>query len=200
MDNELKKFREDAAKKYEQYRQQKEAEEAVKAFEESEKVANELKITQESDAINSFFIEIDTAINELKTSDDIFLILQIIQTRIISIIELLREHNRLSEIQDKVLIFVEIMNNLHANKTKDITYVSQVNTIVKNIFELCEVEIEIELMDTSEDDDFAMKLQAEMYNMNINENNIGGAEDVGPIGINNNGFVVGGGGETGGIN
>ena len=54
MDNELKKFREDAAKKYEQYRQQKEAEEAVKAFEESEKVAKELKITQETEDINTF--------------------------------------------------------------------------------------------------------------------------------------------------
>jgi hypothetical protein len=200
MNNELKKFREDAAKKYEQYRQQKEAEEAVKAFEESEKVAKELKITQETEAINTFFIEIDTAINEIKTSNDIFLILQIIQTRIISIIELLREHNRLNEIQDKVLIFVEIMNNLHSNKTKDITYVSQVNTIVKNIFELCEVEIEIELMDTSDDDDFAMKLQAQIYNENINENNIGNNEEGGPIGINNNGFLVGGGGGTGGFN
>ena len=83
MNNELKKFREDAAKKYEQYRLQKEAEEAVKSFEESEKVAKELKIIQETEDINTFFIEIDTAINELKTSDDIFLILQIIQTRII---------------------------------------------------------------------------------------------------------------------
>jgi len=189
----LKLAREQAKKKHEKYLQEKkekedaelaklaeleaqlmaEAEAEKKALD-SENEAKTLKFTEETENIDVFFIELDETINELKKSNDIFLILQMIQTRIMSVIELLREHNRLPEIQDRVLIFVDILNKSHEdkNKTKDSTYVSQVSNIVKNIFELCEVDVEIEAMDTSEDDEFARKLQEEMYSMNFYQDDI----------------------------
>jgi len=191
--DQLQLARELAKKKHEKYLQEKkekedaelaklaeleaklnaEAEVEKKALD-SENEAKTLKFTEETELIDVFFIELDETINELKKSDDIFLILQMIQTRIMSVIELLREHNRLPEIQDRVLIFVDILNKSHEdkNKKKDTTYVSQVSNIVKNIFELCEVDVEIETMDTSEDDEFARKLQEEMYTMNFYQDDI----------------------------
>jgi len=189
----LKQVRELAKKKHDKYLQEKKEkedaelaklaeleaqliaeEEAKKKALDAENEAKTLKFTEETELIDVFFIELDETINELKKSNDIFLILQMIQTRIMSVIELLREHNRLSEIQDRVLIFVDILNKSHEdkNKKKDTTYVSQVSNIVKNIFELCEVDVEIEAMDISEDDEFARKLQEEMYTMNFYQDDI----------------------------
>ena len=189
----LKQARELAKQKYEKYLQEKKEkedaelaklaeleaqliaeEEAKKKALDAENEAKTLKFTEETELIDVFFIELDETINELKKSNEIFLILQMIQTRIMSVIELLREHNRLPEIQDRVLIFVDILNKSHEdkNKKKDTTYVTQVSNIVKNIFELCEVDVEIETMDTSEDDEFARKLQEEMYTMNFYQDDI----------------------------
>jgi len=149
-------------------------EEAKKKVLDAENEAKTLKFTEETELIDVFFIELDETINELKKSDDIFLILQMIQTRIMSVIELIREHNRLPEIKDSLNILYKILDKSHEdkNKKKDTTYVSQVSNIVKNIFELCEVDIEIETMDTSEDDEFARKLQEEMYTMNFYQDDI----------------------------
>jgi len=210
--DELKKFREEAKNKYEKFRQEKEAAEAAKIAEEiakqaeideaieaqrliqaSEDAAKSLKFSEESENIDVFFIELDESINELKASNDIFLVLQMIHTRIQSVIEIVREHNRLPEIQDRVLVFIEIMNKTHADssKKKDPTYVSQVSNIVKSIFELCEVDVKIEGMDTSEDDEIARKLQEQMYTMNFFENEIveddnlfGGNVNIGIGGVN----------------
>jgi hypothetical protein len=184
----LKEARELAKQKYEKYLQEKKEkedaelaklaeleaqliaeEEAKKKALDAENEAKTLKFTVETELIDVFFIELDETINELTKSDDIFLILQMIQTRIISVIELLREHNRLPEIKDSLNVLYKILDKSHEdkNKKKDTTYVSQVSNIVKNIFELCEVDVEIETMDTSEDDEFARKLQEEMYTMNF---------------------------------
>jgi hypothetical protein len=212
--DELNTYREIAKQKYEKFRLEKEAKEAAdnakmkeaqdelyaamaaeQALLDAENAAKDLKFTQEMEEVDVFFIELDESINELKSSDDIFLILQIIQTRIQSIIELVREHERLSEIQDRVLVFVDIMNKSHedSSKKKDSTYVSQVSSIVKSIFELCEVDVEIEAMDTSEDDEFARKLQEEMYSMNFYDNNPIGATGA----TGHNGSENGGGGGNG---
>jgi hypothetical protein len=167
-------------------------EEAKKKVLDAENEAKTLKFTEETELIDVFFIELDETINELKKSDDIFLILQMIQTRIMSVIELLREHNRLPEIKDSLNVLYKILDKSHEdkNKKKDTTYVSQVSNIVKNIFELCEVDIEIETMDTSEDDEFARKLQEEMYTMNFYQDDI-----IGNLGATGGG--VAGGGATG---
>jgi len=189
----LKEVREIKKKKHDKYLQEKKEkedeelaklaeleaqliaeEEAKKKALDAENEAKTLKFTVETELIDVFFIELDDTINELTKSDDIFLILQMIQTRIISVIELLREHNRLPEIKDSLNVLYKILDKSHEdkNKKKDTTYVSQVSNIVKNIFELCEVDIEIEPMDTSEDDEFARKLQEEIYTMNFFQDDI----------------------------
>jgi len=184
--DELKELRKLAKEKHDKYINEKNAEEtaiaSVKALEDSEKAAKELKFNDENESIGSFLLELDTSINDLINSNDIFLILQIIQSKIESIIKLIKEHDRLSEIQDRILIFIEILNKSHQDKKNNTKYVSQVSKIVKYIFELCEVDVEIEEMDTSNDDNFALKLQEQMYNLNINNspwNSTGGGSGYG---------------------
>lgn len=151
--NDLIKIREEAKLKFELFRKEKDA--AI------------LKNTEEQELINSFILEINGYINKINetSASDMFQHLQYIQTKIIDIIELIVKHDRLPEIQGCIFTFVVVMNKTYENKKNDADYVSQIMTHVTKIFELCRVEIDIEMMDTSEDSDIALKLQDEMYNL-----------------------------------
>ena len=90
-----------------------------------------------------------------------------------SIIELIKVHDKLKEIQDKITHMVQVLNDIHKNK-KHLAYVQEIDKLVKNIFKTAEInDIEVQLMDTEDDEEFAKKLQAELYNNhNDSENEI----------------------------
>lgn len=155
-------IREKAKLKYEQYKLEKDTE---MAKQDAERVSKELKITEETDANNLLIQELNEYISELNGSTDIFLIIKNIREKLVKGIELIKKYGCLHKIQDCILVFVHTINKSHEHKKNDIEYVSQLGIIIKDIFEICQIDIEIEQMDTSKDDEIAQKLQEEMYNI-----------------------------------
>jgi hypothetical protein len=133
------------------------------------RIADELKIKEELESIELFFTNLDVSITSLETTTDIELDLQIFQSSIESFIGILKSNNRLNELRTKITILVQILNKLHASKTKSSSYVGTIKKIVQEIFTICEVNIPIEPMDTSEDDEYARKLQEDYYNLPLSD-------------------------------
>ena len=88
-----------------------------------------------------------------------------------SIIELIKKHDKLKDIQTKIMELVEVLNDIHKNK-KHLSYVQEIDKIVKNIFKTAEIEdIEVQMMDTDNDEEYAKKIQEELYN-NLTDNEV----------------------------
>jgi hypothetical protein len=155
-------IREKARIKYEKYKLEKDAEQA-KIYQEN--ATKELKLVEEVETDNLLLQELQQYITDLNGTTDIFSVLQLIQEKLTIGIKLIIDHGRLPEIQDCILIFVHAINKSHEYKKNDIAYVTQVGIIIKDIFEMCQIDIEIEQMDTSKDNEIAQKLQEEMYNL-----------------------------------
>ena len=145
-----------------------EEEENARKLEEAQK---QLQLEDELHIIQLFTVEFDDYLSSLVTTNDVSLILQMISCQMDSIIELIKKHNKLKEIQDKIISMVEVLNDIHKNK-KHLAYVQEIDKLVKNIFKIAEVEdIEVQMMDTDEDEEYAKKLQEELYNNHINSDN-----------------------------
>ena len=156
--NSIDEYRKLAKERHQKYVNEKQAIQ-------DKKIADELKIKEEQESIELFFTDLNVSITNLETTSDIELDLQMIQSSIESFIGTLKSNNRLNELQTKITILVEILNKLHASKTKSSSYVGTIQKIVQQIFAICEVDIPIEPMDTSEDDEYARKLQEDYYNL-----------------------------------
>ena len=131
-------------------------------------MSEEMKNQDEILLIDSFLSELEVSIISIENTDDIFLSLQMIQIQIDSMIVLVKKHNKFKDIQDLVIIFVDIMNKVFENKKhKSPKYIQDIQKIVKEIITLTEVDIEIEMMDTSKDDIFAKELQESFYKSEV---------------------------------
>ena len=134
----------------------------------AEQMSEEMKNQDEILLIDSFLSELEVSIISIENTDDIFLSLQMIQIQIDSMIVLVKKHNKFKDIQDLVIIFVDIMNKVFENKKhKSPKYIQDIQKIVKEIITLTEVDIEIEMMDTSKDDIFAEELQESLYKSEV---------------------------------
>lgn len=147
------------------------AEEMKLKDEEDEKIRLEqLKLTEDMETIDFFMDDLDISIINLKDTDDIFMSLQLIESKLETIIKLVKELNRLKDVQNKVISLVEVLNSVFEDKNKkNPKYVASVNKIVKDIFTLAEVDVNIELMDTSDDENFAKELQEKMYKRTLDD-------------------------------
>jgi len=178
---EYKKF---AKAKYEKMKAEEDAkklkieeEEKVKKLKEEEEentrkleeAQQQLILEDELTTIQLFTVEFDDYLSSLVTTNDVSLILQMISCQMDSIIELIKKHDKLKEIQGKIISMVEVLNDIHKDK-KHLAYVQEIDKLVKNIFKIANIDdIEVQLMDTDDDEDYAKKLQEELYN---NENEI----------------------------
>ncbi len=134
----------------------------------AEKMAEDLKAQDEINLIDNFLSELEVSIISIENTDDIFLSLQMIQIQIDSMIELIKKHDKLKNIQDLIIILVNEMNKVFENKKhKPPRYIQDVQKIVKEIINLTSVEIEIEMMDTSDDEKVAQELQESLYKSEV---------------------------------
>ena len=148
-------------------RKEKEALEMIEN-EVAEKLAEEMKIQDEINHVNNFILELDNSIISLQESDDIFLSLELIKTQLDSMIFLIKENNKLKEVQELIITFVDTMNKIsESKKNKSPKYVNNLQKIIKEIIVLSEVDIDIEMMDTTDDEKFAKELQDEFYKSEI---------------------------------
>jgi len=169
----LAEYRKIAKAKYEKLKAEEDAkklkleeEENVLKLEEAKK---QLILEDELQIIQTFIKEFEEYITALHTTNDVSLILQMISSQMESIIELIKKHDKLKDIQTKIMELVEVLNDIHKNK-KHLSYVQEIDKIVKKIFKSAEIEdIEVQLMDTDDDEEYAKKLQEELYNNMIDE-------------------------------
>jgi len=130
----------------------------------AEKLAEEMKIQDEINHVNNFILQLDNSIISLQESDDIFLSLELIKTQLDSMIDLIKINNKLKEVQELIITFVHTMNKISENKkNKSPKYVNNLQKIIKEIIVLSEVDIDIEMMDTTDDEKFAKELQDKLY-------------------------------------
>jgi len=134
-----------------------------------EEAKKQLILEDELQIIQTFTKEFEEYITALHTTNDVSLILQMISSQLESIVELIKKHDKLKDIQTKIMELVEVLNDIHKNK-KHLSYVQEIDKIVKKIFKSAEIEdIEVQLMDTDDDEEYAKKLQEELYNNMIDE-------------------------------
>lgn len=172
-------YRKIAQLKYQKYQEEqrllkekkeKEAREEFERIEKevAEKMAEDMKNQDEINQINNFLSELEVSIISIETTDDIFLSLQMIQIQIDSMIVLIEKHDKLKNLQDLIITFVDVMNkNFENKKHKSPRYIQDVQKIVKEIITLTKVDIEIEMMDTSDDEKFAKELQDSLYKSEV---------------------------------
>jgi hypothetical protein len=173
----LAEYKKIAKAKYEKMKAEETAKKLKEEEEENarklEEAKKELIKEDELQTIQIFLDEFETYITSLTTTNDVSLILQMISCQMESIIDLIKVHDKLKEIQEKIIHMVQVLNDIHKNK-KHLAYVQEIDKLVKNIFKTAEInDIEVQLMDTEDDEEFAKKLQAELYNNhNDSENEI----------------------------
>ena len=171
----LAEYKKIAKAKYEKLKAEEDAkklkleeEENARKLEETKK---ELILEDELSTIQVFTKEFEDYMSSLVTTNDVSLILQMISSQMESIIELIKKHDKLKDVQNKIMELVEVLNDIHKNK-KHLSYVQEIDKIVKNIFKTAEIEdIEVQLMDTDDDEEYAKKIQEELYN-NLTDNEV----------------------------
>jgi hypothetical protein len=171
----LAEYKKIAKAKYEKIKAEENAKKLKEEEEENnrklEETKKELELQDELITIQIFNKEFDDYLSSLSTTNDVSLILQMISCQMESIIELIKKHDKLKDIQTKIMELVEVLNDIHKNK-KHLSYVQEIDKIVKNIFKTAEIEdIEVQMMDTDNDEEYAKKIQEELYN-NLTDNEV----------------------------
>ena len=142
--------------KYEKHIKQKEEEESYK-------LAEEMKLNEENDDVLSFLTSIDSSLIELEESYDAIELLKMMESQIETIIDLVKKHNKLSILQEKMSSLVEVLNKMHEKHKNNLDNVKMISLIIKDIFKLTEVDIPIEVMDVSDDENVARQIQENEY-------------------------------------
>jgi len=152
----ISEYRDHARMKYERHIKQKEEEESTK-------LAEEMKFNEENDNVLSFLVSIDASLIELEESYDAIEILKMMESQIESIIDLVKKHNKLSILQEKMSSLVEVLNKMHEKHKNNLENVKTISLIIKDIFKLTEVDIPIEVIDVSDDENVARQIQENEY-------------------------------------
>ena len=85
------------------------------------------------------------------------------ESQIETIIDLVKKHNKLSILQEKMSSLVEVLNKMHEKHKNNLDNVRTISLIIKDIFKLTEVDIPIEVMDVSDDENVARQIQENEY-------------------------------------
>lgn len=80
------------------------------------------------------------------------------------IIDLLHEYHRMDSFQERVLQLVDTVNLQQEELHGTAEEVRRYGQLMKDLLALCEIEVEIDLMDTTEDEVMAERLQFELHN------------------------------------
>jgi hypothetical protein len=178
--NPLNDYRQNARKKYEEYkiqkdREEREEQERLDRIKKEEELKKQEIIRKQNEAI-SITLEIDDIIDSIQfTNDYDFLITSLIsiESLIKSNKQLLIDENKIKEIQNSIINLINILNMINENKKNmnentNLENINNIHTIMKGIFELIDMnDINIEVMDTTEDEEYAKKLHDQLNNLNI---------------------------------
>lgn len=161
------------AEKIEKERIQRDVELKQKEEEERQKQEIQRRLDEASmkkNKVMSIIWEIEENVDNLQmnyNSENILYNLTLIESLIHNNIEFLKTEDKLGELQTIVLNLIDILNMLNENKEdkKDLNVLKNISVLMKNIFELVDLDIKIELMDTSNDENFAKEFNKKLNNL-----------------------------------
>lgn len=167
MDPAYEIYRERARKRHQEHLAQKEAEEKkIKEEIEKKEKENELirrDLLNKQNNVTAIALEIEQNLDSLQfesSLDNILFTLTIINSLIENNINLLNEFDKTEEIREHVLNLVNILNEIsERHKSTDLESLRLISNLMKNIFSLVEINIDIELMDTTNDLEVAKEIQ-----------------------------------------
>jgi hypothetical protein len=177
MDN-IEEYRKRARERYEterikKEREQREIEERHKE-EERKKLEEIQKKIDEQNAKKhkalSILWEVEEHIDSLQfnnSSENIFYSLSMIESLLQININFLKEEEKINELHNIILNLINILNMLNENNNdkKDLTVLKGISETMKTIFKLAELDIKIELMDTTNDENFAKEFNKKLNNL-----------------------------------
>jgi hypothetical protein len=88
--------------------------------------------------------------------------LEYIRFQLSELVTFFQEEDRMNELQSRAVLLMEKVNESQSTKSSTAEEVRVLQQIMKDIFELSQVEIEIELMDTTMDEEIANRVQFEL--------------------------------------
>lgn len=88
--------------------------------------------------------------------------LEYIRFQLTEWVSFFQEEDRMNELQSRAVLLMEKVNESQATKSPTAEEVRVLHQIMKDIFELSQVDIDIELMDTSMDEEVANRVQFEL--------------------------------------
>lgn len=174
----IEEYRKKARERYEterikKEREQRELEEKQKEEEHKRLEEIQRKIDEENakkHKVLSVIWEIEDHMDSLQfnnTSENILYSLSMIESLLQTNITNLKEGNKLNELQNTILNLIDILNMLNENNSdkKDLTVLKGISETMKTIFDLVELNIKIELMDTTNDENFAKEFNKKLNNL-----------------------------------
>lgn len=171
----MDEYRKKAQEKYDIERKKKEyeqKEEERKRLEENQRKIDEENIKKHK--ILSIFLEIEDHIDNIQTnnsSENILYCLTMIESIIQININFLKKEDKIQELQNTVFNIINILNMLHENSNKkDLIVLKNISEIMKIIFNLIGLDIEIELMNTTNDEEFANEINRKLIDTTNDEN------------------------------
>jgi len=148
--------REEHRKKYEQYeREQAERREAEKLRVEEERV-----VEREAALVYRMMDDWDREMDTVHPTPEY---IHTLLTRLHPVLPYAHKHAMMTFLSDRAVRLVDVLNRYHTSRTNSIHDVREVRDAMKTLLSLCEVEAEIETMDTSMDELMARQLQEDMY-------------------------------------
>lgn len=163
---EINEIREIARKRYEE-KQKKEDEERVKVLEKE----TEREIDKEINEANHSYLykqfdEWDRLNDEYYDDPIVTLHLYYSITMNPRFMKLLKDYNRLDELQERVVKLVHFLNDRDLSSRFNLYEIREMADIMEKIIVIAEVDIPIEVMDTSDDEHLSKKLHDEL-NFNV---------------------------------
>ena len=179
----LKEYREKAKARYEKEVAEKKKAQEEQDHKEAEMIAEELRLQEEQENeekliqiqneneiefIDNVLSEIDIILVRIIDTNDLYFDLHLIESHIESIIELVTKHEKINDLQSKISDLVQQLNLYHEKHKNKFDEVKKTHIIVNSLFKLCGVEVDVELMDTENDLEYAKKLQDEFNKVSNN--------------------------------
>lgn len=167
MMNHLKEYREEARLRY----QRKLDEEKEKAKKQEEEVQREIiekeKIEKDHSTIYEMLADWDHVVQNM--NQDMILSLHLLYTILTEEkMELVRNYDRLDEVQERVIRLVNRLNDLNEKENKNLDEVREMSAMMQQLIAQSGVDITIQEMDTDGDLDYCRQLQEEeMKEMNF---------------------------------
>jgi hypothetical protein len=172
----LKEYREKAKARYEKEVAEKKKAKEEQDQKEAEMIAEEIRLQEEQEHenkiiqiqnenevefVDNVLSEIDIILVRIIDTNDLYFDLHLIESHIESIIELVTKHDKINDLHIKVSELVQQLNLYHEKNKNKFDEVKKTHIIVNSLFKLCGVEVDVELMDTENDLEYAKKLQDE---------------------------------------